>query len=358
MAYRPRGWGWFVAVSALTGLSGCGYGSFEWNYVYSAVGGELCLLASAVPIEDALDDPTLTDEQKEKLRVVIEVRDYAANVIGLNVAGSYRTFANLQGEPLAWNLSASPKDKIEAYTWNLPFAGPIPYLGFFSVDDAYRERDRLVARGYDTLVYELDAYSTVGLLADPLTSALLDRPTYSLIDTVFHELAHNTVYTGRDSVFDESLATFVGRTAATQYMIERYGPDGEVTVKAFEHFADSGLFNLFLASLRAELDAVYARDIGRDEKIAARGPIFDAARQRMADEILPQMHDPTPYEGYTTFNFNNAFILVNVRYNTEPGLFSAIHERTGRDWAGTLGVLRQAAGAPDPFAFLRGWLAE
>jgi len=358
MANRPRCWALLLAFAALTGLVGCGYGSFEWNYVYSAVGGEFCLLASTVPIEDALNDPALTDEQKEKLRLVIDVRDYAAGVIGLNVGGSYRTFANLHGEPLAWNLSASQKDRIEAYNWNLPFVGLIPYLGFFSIDDAYRERDRLVAEGYDTLIYELDAYSTVGILPDPLNSALLDRPAYSLIDTVFHELTHNTIYTGRDAVFDESLATFVGGTASMEYMVERYGPDGETTVAARENSEDSELFNAFLVDLRTELEAVYVRDISRDEKIAAREPIFDAARQRMADEILPQMHDPTPYESYATFNFNNAFLLVNVRYHTEPDLFLDIYERTGRDWARALDVFRQAAGAPDPFAFLRGWLAE
>ena len=143
-----------------------------------------------------------------------------------------------------------------------------------------------------------------------------------------------------------------------EYMVERYGPDGETTVAARENSEDSELFNAFLVDLRTELEAVYVRDISRDEKIAAREPIFDAARQRMADEILPQMHDPTPYESYATFNFNNAFLLVNVRYHTEPDLFLDIYERTGRDWARALDVFRQAAGAPDPFAFLRGWLAE
>ena len=77
----------------------------------------------------------------------------------------------------------------------------------------------------------------------------------------------------------------------------------------------------------------------------------------MGNEILPLMHFPDHYEKYTSFNFNNAFMLVNARYNTNLDLFAAIYEQAGRDWSRTLDLLRQAAAAADPFAFLRGQLA-
>lgn len=355
LACRMRWCGLLFSLMAVASLAGCG---FEWNYVFGAIGGEINLLASAVPIEDGLDDPNLTEEEREKLRVVIDVRDYAADVIGLNVGSSYRTFANLGGQSLAWNLSASPKDAITPYYWGLPFVGPIPFLGFFSIDDAYKERDRLVAQGYDTLIYEVDAYSTVGLLPDPMTSALFKRPLPSLIDTIFHELAHNTIYTGTNEVFDESLAEFVGRTAAMEYITTRYGPESELAVEARRSNEDSAIFNAFLADLRLQLDAIYARDISREDKIAARGPVFEAARQQMADEVLPRLHDPSRYEAYTTLNFNNAFLLVNVRYNTEPELFEAVYEKTGRNWGAVLDIFRQAEASADPFAFLREQLAR
>ena len=355
MASRMRSCLLVVSFVALTGLAGCG---FEWSYVLGAVGGEVNLLTSAVPIEDGLDDPNLTDEEREKLRVVIDVRDYAANVIGLNVGSSYQTFADLDGQSLAWNLSASPKDAITPYLWNLPIVGPIPYLGFFSIDDAYAERDRLVEQGYDTLIYELDAYSTVGIVPDPMTSALFKRPTHSLIDTVFHELTHNTIYTGKNEVFDESLAEFVGHAAAMEYIAVRYGADSELAVQARESNEDNDIFNAFLADLRLQLDAIYARDISREDKIAARTPVFDAARQRMADEILPRLNNQDQYEAYSTFNFNNAFLLVNVRYNTNFDLFEAVYEKAGRNWAAVLDIFRQAEASVDPFAFLGEQLAR
>jgi len=351
---------WLLAAAVgLMALAGCGpYGLFEWNYVISAGGGHLGVLALAVPIDQGLEDPTLTDEQRDKLAVVIAARDYAGQVIGLNVGDNYQTFVNLHGEPLAWNLSASPKDAIEAYMWDLPIVGTISYLGFFTLDEATAERDRLVAEQYDTLIYEVDAYSTLGILPDPVTTALLKRPVYGLADTIFHELTHATVYSGRNTVFDESVAVFVARTATRAFLDDRYGPDSDMVREARDNYEDTDRFNAFLADLRRQLEQLYSSDLSREEKIAAREPIFDAARQRVGDELLPQMHHPELYEQYTEFNFNNAFILVNARYNTDLDLFAAVYEQAGRDWSRTLDRLRQAAASADPFAFLQQHLAE
>jgi len=349
---RPkwRGCRWLWALGSLM-AGGCG--CYELGYSASAVIGELNFLAAAVPIEEALQDPTLTDEEREKLALVIRVRDYAEQVIGLNVGDSYRSFVNLHGEALAWNLSASRKDAIEAYTWNLPFVGSISYLGYFWFDRAVFQRDWLVEQGYDTLIYEIEAFSTVGLLPDPMTSALLKHDEPKLIDTIMHELLHNTIWSGRNTVFDESLAVFVGRTGAIEFLIGEYGPEDPLVQRARESHADTKLFNAFLDELGAELDELYGSDLTREEKITAREPIFEAARQRVADELLPALNHPATYETYATFNFNNAFLLVNQRYHTDFDLFASVYELTGRNWETALGLFRQAAESDDPFAFLR-----
>ena len=81
---RPkwRGCRWLWALGSLM-AGGCG--CYELGYSASAVIGELNFLAAAVPIEEALQDPTLTDDQREKLALAIRARDYAEQVIGLNV---------------------------------------------------------------------------------------------------------------------------------------------------------------------------------------------------------------------------------------------------------------------------------
>jgi len=345
---------WFFPLCCVLGTAGCGCAVTD--YMAHAVAGELNLIASSVPIEQALGDPTLSDEQRSKLALVISARDYARDVIGLNVGDSYRRFVNLHGEPLAWNLSASPKDAIEPYVWNLPIVGSLPYLGFFKLDRAVAVRDRLVAEGYDTLIYELDAYSTLGLLPDPVTSSLLERPVYSLVDTLFHELLHNTIWNGADVVYDESLAVFVGRTGALEFLADQFGPDDPVLQEARDAYEDADRFNDFLSELRDQLEELYASDRSRDEKIEARRPIFEAARTRLAEEVLPQMHNPDAYRTYTETTLNNAFLLVYIRYNTNGELFEAVYEKAGRNWPTALAVFAQAAADPAPFDALRAYL--
>lgn len=341
---------WFI-VFCLPFIGGCGLPNLD--YVTGAVTGEINLLFSMIPIEQGLDDPTLTEEQRNKLDLVIRVRDYAEQTIGLNVGGSYRNFVNLGETPLAWNLTASRKDAIEAYRWTLPFVGSIAYLGYFSKDEAIAERNRLKADGYDTMIYELDAYSTVGLLPDPVTSALLKRDEINLADTVIHELLHNTIWTSTSDVFSESMATFVGRTGAIEFFKAERGPDAEIITEARNSYEDVDKFNAFLFQLRTDLEAVYQNpNLSSEQKIAQREPIFEAARTQVKDDLMPQLHEPDRYSTYSTFPFNNAFMLVSGRYNTSLDVFQQVYENTGCNWAATLDLFRQAATSADPFGFL------
>lgn len=349
---------WILAAGLIiTGTTGCtGADCWSWGYAFEALVGQMKYLGRAVPIEKALDDPDLTQHQKDKLELVIKARDYAERVIGLNVGSSFRAFVNLRGEALAWNLSASRRDAIEAYTWQIPVAGTLPYLGFFKHADAVTERERLMAAGYDTFIYEIDAFSTLGLLPDPVASSLLKRPVTSLVDTVIHESLHNTVWSSYDIVFNESLATYVGRTGALEFLAFEFGQDSPLLQEAEDDYADIDRLDAFLKQVSSDAQALYGRDIPSDEKIARREDIFEAARQRFAKEVQPTLNNPDRYRAYATLNYNNAFLLVNVRYNSDLQMFAEVHESTGRRWPDSLEVYRQAAADPRPFAFLGTYL--
>jgi len=355
LQWKWRGFRWLLGLCLLA-PGGCG--CYELGYAITAGLGEFNFLASAVPIEQAFDDPTLTDEERDNLDLAIRARDYAEQVVGLNVGTSYRTFVNLHGEALAWNLSASYKDKIEAYYWNIPCVGWISYLGYFEFDEAIAQRDWLVGQGYDTLIYEIEAFSTLGLLPDPITSSMIRHHPSRFVDTIMHELLHNTIWSGWDTVFDESLAVFVGRTASMEFLVAQFGPDDPIVQYTRQTCEDTEKFKAFLGGLRAELDELYESDLTSDEKITARQPIFEAARQRLADELLPTMNYPENYESYTTLNINNAFMLVNHRYHTDFDLFESVYELAGRNWATALDLFQQAADSENPFGFLRDLLEE
>jgi predicted aminopeptidase len=343
-----------LAALGLVVVLGCA----EISYMLGAAGAELNLLSSMVPIEQGLTDTSLTEEELAKLDLVIRTRDYAEQTIGLNVGQSYRNFVNLHGNPLAWNLSASRKDAIVPYVWNLPFVGSISYLGYFNFDEAKAERDRLVGEGYDTMLYELDAYSTVGLLPDPMTSAMLRRDNVNLVDTVIHELLHNTIWCASDAVFSESLATFVGRTGAVEFLTVHFGSDAPIAHEAEISYEDMDRFNAFLLALTGRLDELYDSNVGSEAKIAARATIFEDGRQRVTSELLPTLNEPERYQSYAAFPFNNAFLMVNGRYNTDLTLFQRVYDQPGHSWPASLAVFGYAAATADPFGYVRTWLGD
>lgn len=351
--------GCFVLFLLLFGAAGCIPGTSGWLIQYSLdiAADELHLLAQAVPIEQGLDDPNLTQDQRDKLRLVVKIRDYGENVVGLNAASTYRTFVNLNGAPLVWSLTGARKDAMEVYLWQLPIVGPMTYLNFFEYDTAIAARDQLVSEGYDTFIYRVDAFSTLGILPDPVSTGLLNRDVANIADTILHELLHNTIWSPNSDIYSESLATFVGRTAGLGFLAAEFGDDSPLIADAVNDYEDGDRVNTFLAELADEARALYAMDIPSDEKIARREEVFEAARQRFAAEVQPLLHNPQRYGSYATLNYNNAFLVVNVRYNSDMDVFAAVHESVGRDWPQSLEVFDRAARADDPFAFLREYLA-
>ena len=334
---------------ALAMSAGCG--GWPPGYLPSAIFGELRFLSQMVPIESALDDPTLTEEERDKLAFLLRARDYSRDVVGLQVANNFQQFVNLHGQSLAWNLTASRKDAFEPYVWHIPIAGRMPYLGFFSRDQALAERSRLVDAGYDTFIYEVDAYA-LPYVPDPVTSRVLRRDYPDLADTVAHELVHNTVMSETDVVYSESLAVFVGRRVAVEFIGLEFGEDSALIEQSLNQYEDADTFGTYLADLTEELTSLYSSDLSSAEKINRRGGVFEAWADRFTTEALPQMHSPETYEGFGDTLLNNAFLLVNTRYNSHQDLFEQAFELVGRDWARALDLFQAAADAPDPFQYL------
>ncbi len=328
------------------------------EYVVHLAEGQGQIVGQVEPIDKVLADQRLNDDEQYKLELITRVRQYAVDAIGLNAGASYTQFYDTGGDPLSYNLSASRKDRLEAVTWEFPIVGRIPYLGFFDMTYLERIQADLVARGFDTYVYEVDAYSTLGIFEDPVRSPMLRRGVISLTDTIIHELLHNTIWRPNHTTFNESLATFVGRTGAMQFLRVEFGPDSEVPAFAQQRFADVDLINTFLFGLYNDLEVHYARDLSKDELIAGREAVYEAGRRRFVDEVQPTLSVPDGYSFYAELPTNNAWMLGNYRYNLNLDVFERVYELNGREWAPTLEVYRAAANASgEPFSYLRDWVA-
>jgi len=347
-----------VPVSFVIGIClclsqpGCG---LDWAYIIPTVSGQLELLRDADPIDDALAGGELTDEQARLLRLVRDVRVFARDEIGLNVGNHYTTFYNAHGEPIAFNISASRREKFEPYFWSFPFVGSLPFLGYFDVDAVRAERDRLIDLGYDVFIYEVDAYFVGDYFPNPILSPMLERPEENLIDTVIHELLHATIVRNNDTPFNESLATFVGRTGALQFIDTYFTAEPARRSAAIERFEDSDRYSAFALELYTDLDAYYALEMPTAIKIAGREAIFQAGRDHFESNVLPQMHHPESYTWVADYPSNNAILLGVRRYNLELELFDRIFNALDGRWSEALAVFEAAANAPDAYAYLRAW---
>jgi predicted aminopeptidase len=345
-------------AAVVSAIAGCG---FDVGYAIPAVFGQLNIMTNSRPVEDVLAGDQLSPEQRAKLELVIDVRAYARDVIGLTVDNSYTQYFDAGNGPVAYNLTACRADRFEPLTWTFPLVGTVPQLGYFDrclVDAKTRE---LRGQGYDVFVYELDAYYMGPALQNPVTSPLLDRDEIDLVATIIHELTHATVGrpndTAADATFNESLATFVGRTGAVQYYEDRMPDQPDRVQAATNRFEDDDRYVSFINELYAELDAFYSSDLSADEKISGRDAIFTAARARFAQEVQPLMHDPVVFDFVQNLPANNAYMLLQHRYNLNLDVFNGVYQALGENWAATLGVFSAAAAVEgDPFTFLQDWL--
>lgn len=321
------------------------------GYVLRAAYEEAKILSRREPIRELVEDPSTPPERREKLALVLQARTFADRALELDVGESYTTFSELDSDTLALVLSAAHPDRFQAHTWWFPIVGSVPYKGFFSEKAARREIRKLEAEGFDTYLRPTSAFSTLGWFNDPVVSPVLRAGEIDLVNTVIHELLHNTVFVPGEVAFNESFANFVGGRGAIEFFCRRDGPDAATCRTARAAWEDDLLFGRFLSGLVAELEALYARpDLTREQKIAAREEVFRRARERFAAEIRPALQVQS-FAGFERSPLNNATLISRRLYYHRLDLFERVFRAYGGDLPATIAaVVRVAEGADDPYA--------
>jgi predicted aminopeptidase len=342
-----------VGTLAAVALAGC-----SPFFVLRAGYEEAKILSRRQPIARLVEDPRIPPERREKLRLVLEVRDFASDSLQLEVGRSYTTFSQLDSDTLALVLSAARQDRFEPYTWWFPIVGRVPYRAFFSERAAGRAVESLQRQGYDAYVRPIAAFSTLGWFNDPLVSPLLRYDSISLANTVIHELLHNTLFLPGQVVFNESLATFVGARGAIAFFCDVHRDPGRCAV-AEAAWHDELTFGGFLSELIAELEALYARsDLSREQKVERREEVFTRARARFEDEVRPQLR-VLGFGNFTRDPLNNASLIARRIYYQRLDLFEELHQRGGGDLLVTIGTILEAVrGGADGYEAVEALLGE
>jgi predicted aminopeptidase len=202
------------------------------RYLLRGAWEEAKILARRRPLVDILADSTTTPALRAKLQLVLAARAFAADSLGLDAGQSFTTYSETGHDTLTLVVSGAYRDRLKSYTWWFPVVGRVPYKGYFDFDEARRQERALNARGFDTRLGAVSAFSTLGWFNDPLLPSTLRADSLTLANTVIHELTHNTYYAPGGAVFNESFANFVGSRGAERFFLSRGQPAAAAEVAA------------------------------------------------------------------------------------------------------------------------------
>ncbi len=324
-------------------------------YVIRAGWEEAKILRARQPIPEVILAPTTDDVLRGKLTLALEAREFARDQLGLDVGDSYTSYTELERDTLAMVLSAAYRDRLASKTWWFPVVGRVPYRGFFSLDDALAAQHKLEGDGLDTYLRPTSAFSTLGWFADPLLSTIVRYDEVELVTTILHELSHNHLFVPGQVRFNESYATWVGRTGAIEFFCTRPGggPDTVWCNRARDRWHDTMRFSVFLDGLVEDLEAVYADTLATSgDKIAAREAVFERHLHRFRDEVQPGFV-AFSFAGFARQPLNNATLLSRMRYYHRLPDFQSLLEAHDGSLSNAVESLRTGVkAADDPFSLL------
>lgn len=326
-------------------------------YIGKIAWGEAKILGGSIPCQEVLSDEEVSQEIKEGIRLVQEVKEFSHQRLGLRLDGAYETFYRVKGDALIYVVSACPQDSMEPYTWRFPIVGEMEYKGFFSEKDAIKEIRKLQEQGYDTCLQQAIAFSTLGWLSDPLYSTVVDRHPVVIMNIIIHELVHTTVFFKGETELNEHIASFIAEKGTLIFIEERFGSSSDWYRFAQDHARDEDVVAGFFQGLYDSLKELYAQDISREEKLRLRKEIFARGHQ-MLIELGKQLtaEDLSGRIG----PLNNAVVLAYRRYlPSSTALLHQVYEALGYDIKGLIELLctiHKAKEAPQPF--LEQWLQE
>jgi predicted aminopeptidase len=264
------------------------------------------------------------------VRRVTDIRRFAIEDLGLRESKNYTRYVEIDRDYLAAVVSASARDSFTRYEWWFPVVGKVPYKGFFKVQDARRQAEKLEKKDLDVWVRGVDAFSTLGWFADPLYSYMRKYTPYRLADLIIHELLHATVYLNGRSQFNEELAEFVGSEGARLYIAKTYGPDSGEYQQIGESEKESAAFLAFIRGLIGELETLYESNAEKDEKLKVKGEIIREAQARFEAEY-DTLFQSDNYRGFPKLQVNNAYLELYRLYYEEDSFFKDLYDRSDRD---------------------------
>ena len=320
------------------GLAGCGI-----TYLTQATQGQWRLMRARRPIDQVLADPATSPELKSRLELVQDARDFASSDLGLPDNRSYRSYSDLKRPYVVWNVVAAPEFSIEPLRWCFPFTGCLSYRGYFKESNARAFAAGLAARGNDTLVAGVAAYSTLGHFSDPVLNTMMRYGDLELVAMIFHELAHQLIYAKGDSEFNESFAVTVEQEGLRRWLAAR----GR-SVELQKFLADRAAEQQFIAVLaagRGELNTLYHEPLSV-EVMRARKHELLAQTGAQIRALEQQLQWRTGYDSWIDAGLNNAHLAAIATYSDCVPGFQRLLARNAGDLTAFYAAVRKLKSNP------------
>lgn len=298
------------------------------SYYTHLAGGQYELMSARVPISKIVKDEQQDAALRQRLTKVMDARGFATQHLLLPDNDSYTEYADLKRPYVVWNVFATPELSLKAVEHCFLFVGCLAYRGYFDQAQAQQVADQLKLQGNDVYVSGIAAYSTLGWFDDPVINTMMNWSDAVLIDTIFHELAHQKLYIKDDTVFNESFANFVGDEGLREYLAAQGGSSAdEILRKQREH----QFIELVLAA-RKRLELLYKSDAPEQAKREGKAAEFVRLRSEYQTLRENEWKDFAGYDRWFGSELNNARLLPFGLYDEYVPAFAQLFHQQNDDW--------------------------
>ena len=323
-----------------SGVTGC----TSVSYYAQSLEGHVQIMAARKNVGKLIHDPSTPEPLRTKLTSASAIRRFATDELALPDNSSYRTYVDVGRDAVTYAVFAAPQFSLAPRTWCFPVFGCVPYRGYFSRKSATENAVALHRQGLDVYVTGITAYSTLGWSSDPLLSTMLRQDDTYLASLIFHELAHQKIYVGDDSAFNEAFAVAVETSGVRKWLRATGNRAGLRSYEADrKRRAD---FLGLIAQTRDELSQVYGSPRAPQQMAAAKTAAIDRLRMRYR-----QMRDKrwAGYRGYDAWfdaPINNAKLAATSVYGEQVPAFLRLYDLCSGDYPRFYASVRRIAALP------------
>ncbi len=301
--------------------------------------------ARAQPLSGLANKIGASTGLKAFLARVEDIRLFSVTRAGMKATKNYTSYVTVDKDYIADVVQACSADSFKRYYWHYPIVGAMPYKGFYEKTKAEKEAARLRAAGFDVIVRQVDAFSSLGFFTDPLYSFMLEYDEDVLAETILHESAHASMFIKGADQFNEEFATFTGRKACELYLTVKYGADSQEMATRISRESDNANFVAFLRETALQLEAIYAdTSLTADALQGAKKRII-MERSSLFGTLAPDLFENQAYARFDMGQVNNAYLDMYRLYEEDLDLYQRwFEEKAKSDLPSFVASLQKLAG--------------